>query len=241
MIIVEDIQKDIKKHRILKEINFSLEDNQIVALVGNNGAGKTTLMKVISGILDINGGSIHVNNENKSDYLEWAHNNVAYQSTNERDLSYKNTAKDNIIYYGILKGTKKKQILENLNYYLKYIKFENELVRKVEELSTGQKKIVKLLAVFCCNCKYLILDEPTEGLDIENINLIKDILIDMSKKRGKVLVISSHDLSFLADISTRYLFLKNGQVIKTIDSKLEVDSLTEIFVENQGEENEKIL
>lgn len=55
MIIVEDIQKDIKKHRILKEINFSLEDNQIVALVGNNGAGKTTLMKVISGILDING------------------------------------------------------------------------------------------------------------------------------------------------------------------------------------------
>ena len=66
MIIVEDIQKDIKKHRILKEINFSLEDNQIVALVGNNGAGKTTLMKVISGILDINGGSIHVNNENKS-------------------------------------------------------------------------------------------------------------------------------------------------------------------------------
>ena len=56
MIIVEDIQKDIKKHRILKEINFSLEDNQIVALVGNNGAGKTTLMKVISGILDINGG-----------------------------------------------------------------------------------------------------------------------------------------------------------------------------------------
>lgn len=104
-----------------------------------------------------------------------------------------------------------------------------------------RKKIVKLLAVFCCNCKYLILDEPTEGLDIENINLIKDILIDMSKKRGKVLVISSHDLSFLADISTRYLFLKNGQVIKTIDSKLEVDSLTEIFIENQGEENEKIL
>ena len=48
MIIVEDIQKDIKKHRILKEINFSLEDNQIVALVGNNGAGKTTLLSILS-------------------------------------------------------------------------------------------------------------------------------------------------------------------------------------------------
>lgn len=140
---MDNVSKKYGNKIILEKLNFELIlDNRLISLLGPNGAGKTTIMKLLSGIVCPYKGRIIVQDEDNQniDYLKWAQEHVAYLSPDERYLGYKNTAIDNILYYGIIKGIDKTLILTNLERFSSQIESKGLLEKRIEEMSTGQKK-----------------------------------------------------------------------------------------------------
>lgn len=202
MICLNKVKKYIGKNIILDNVDCLIDDtNGIVRLTGKNGAGKTTLLKVIAGIYDINSGNISYDDINTKYYMKWAHRNVVYISTDERNLFYKNSVYDNILYFALLKGVNKSNARVQIEKYLKVFDFERLKNRRVEELSTGQKKIVKILCGFCNDCHFVLFDEPTLGLDREHIELFYRGLNLLSQERKIIIV--SHDDVFIDNLTSK--------------------------------------
>ena len=164
-IVFNNVQKKYDKKIVFDNMNLNIDLNgEIISLLGPNGAGKTTLLKMIAGILFCNQGEIAYYDNVSSKkiegekYIKWANENVAYLSPSERYLSYKNTARDNILYYSFLKGIPKKKVIENMDEFCSMLNCSHLLDQRIEELSTGQKKIVKIISIFCTDLPVLLLD-----------------------------------------------------------------------------------
>jgi len=213
------------------DMSFSLQD-QAIGLVGPNGAGKTTIFKMLAGILVYNKGNIFIENQDKlevnsKDYIGWAHKNIAFIPANDRDLSYKHTVYDNIIYYGLLKGIKLIDIKSGIEKFSIGLRAENILHKRVESLSTGQKKNAQILCALCSNLSCIILDEPTSGLDID----AKSDFFNTIKKVSKntTVIISSHDVEFLSDFADNIYFTFNGKLKTKVSEKMERAEIYNIY------------
>lgn len=216
IIKLEHVYKRYSKSEIFQDFTHEfIIDNSVLAILGPNGAGKTTLMKLISGIVCQYKGEIKVlKNElgNNKTYIEWAHKNISYLSPDERYLSFKNNCIDNILYYGIIKGIDSQVIMQNLNDFMKYIDCQSYIHKRIEQLSTGQKKVIKLLSVFCTGIPILLLDEPTVGLDVDTREILIQVIKIMINISKSTIIISTHDLEFASSISTKQIFIFDGEV-----------------------------
>lgn len=235
---IRDLNKYFRKKLILKNINcnFSLDNNKIYGIVGPNGSGKTTLLKTISGILKAESGNIDIGENYK--YTKWVYSNIIYIFSGERGLKLKNTVRDNIIYYGILKGTDKQIILKNISEFSHIINFEDILEKRVDELSTGQRKKAAILCGLCSGMKIIIFDEPSNGLDIDAVIELTNILKVISEQFNITLIVSSHDIDFLSTIATDYIFLLKGQIKFHTDSVLSKEEITKKYIEMKNEVGE---
>ena len=229
IIKLDHITKKYDKTTIFNDVSYEFKiENSVSALLGPNIAGKTTFMKLISGILCQQNGNILVTDENldnKDSYVEWAHRNIAYLSPDERYLSYKNNGIDNILYFGIIKGIDKKIILQNLETFMQHIDCKSYINKRIEQLSTGQKKVTKLLSVFCTGLPILLLDEPTVGLDIDTRETLINVIKMLNSFSNNKLLISTHDIEFAATISEHQIYMYNGQIKLDHSGKHSIDEL----------------
>lgn len=212
---IKNLEKRYGKKSILTNINLDIPIDLpiVIGIVGKNGAGKSTLLKMISGILLPNQGEIFVSNLSHMDtYQHWAKKNIAYIQSGERGLKLKNTVRDNIIYYGLLKGTSEKEILTNIDKYSSLMKMEHLLGRKCESLSTGEKKKVQIMCGICSNVNILILDEPSNGLDISSVTELKNMIHYIKNNQNRIVMVSSHDMGFIKDIATKYIFFNDDKI-----------------------------
>jgi ABC-type multidrug transport system ATPase subunit len=214
-------------------LTFSLQDGAI-GVIGPNGAGKTTIFKMLAGILLYNKGNICIEDNNRvdinsSEYVSWAHENIAFIPASDRDLSYKHTVYDNIIYYGLLKGVKLVDIKSSIAKFAISLQAENILQKRVESLSTGQKKNAQLLCALCSNLSCIVLDEPTSGLDIDAkldfFNTIKKV------SETRTVIISSHDIEFLSDFADTLYFIFDGKLKMKVSEKMKKEEIYSIYEE----------
>ncbi|MEG0527217.1 MAG: ABC transporter ATP-binding protein [Longicatena sp.] len=230
---IDHITKKYEKSIIFRDLCYEFNiENSVTALLGPNGAGKTTFMKLISGILCQHSGSIQVidsDSEISDSYVEWAHKNIAYLSPDERYLSFKNNGIDNILYFGIIKGVDKKTILQNLEIFMQHIECKSYINKRIEQLSTGQKKVIKLLSIFCTGLPILLLDEPTVGLDIDTREILIEMISLLSNCSNNKVIISTHDLDFAASISSNQIYIYNGEIKLEHSGKNSVDELKEQY------------
>ncbi|EOS60501.1 hypothetical protein C815_01363 [Firmicutes bacterium M10-2] len=196
--------KDIVLDRL--DLRFPVQGG-IVSFLGPNGIGKTTIMKLLSGILLPTSGTIATTEGKGKDYDAWARQNVAYCSSDDRYLSYKLTGIENIVRYGVLKGVDKAQVLTWLESFASCLDSTTFLNKRVEQMSTGQKKMTKVLSCFASGYPVLILDEPTNGLDEESRSRLIETIGRMKEKAACSLFVSSHDLGFIHQITDTHLFL----------------------------------
>ena len=242
MIEFKNVQKKYDKKIVFEDMNLSINLNgEIISLLGPNGSGKTTLLKMIAGILFCNKGDItyydsdQIKKIENEKYIRWANENVAYLSPSERYLSYKNTSRDNILYYSLLKGIPKKKVEENMQKFCRILDCEYLLDQRIEELSTGQKKIIKIISVFCTDLPILLLDEPTLGLDVDAKENLLDcirLLVDNTKCN---VIISSHDLDFVSRITYKHIFIFEGKIKEVIENKIEYSELLKKYKEIKGD------
>ena len=225
MLEVVNIEKSYGKKKILHDISFSIEKGQIKALVGPNGSGKTTLMNTMTNLLKRDGGQVLVDGEEFKD--EKIFNYISFFK-DEKILDENLYGMDYLNYIkNVYKRTK-----DDVDRVIKEIGIESFVKSKTGSYSLGMKKKLMLAMDFLPQRDIILLDEPLSGLDPTSV--IKMMaLIKKKAKDGQGILISSHSLNDIDEITNNILFLKDGKILEEV---LE----NEKFIEIITSDNEKL-
>ncbi|MDD7305280.1 MAG: ABC transporter ATP-binding protein [Peptoniphilaceae bacterium] len=210
------------------EIDFN--KNNVFALIGPNGAGKTTILKVISGIYYFKSGNINQDLSSK-DYPIWARDNISFLQAGDRGIRFRNSVYDNVRYYGALKGINPQKTIDLYNRYSNILSMEEFKNRNVGDLSTGEVKKASLLCCLCSDSKIIILDEPSEGLDIDSKIKLQKIIGKISEETNTKFIISTHDLDFISDLADNYTFISKGKNTYQYSSRMNIEEIKQKFLE----------
>lgn len=225
MLEVVNIEKSYGKKKILHDISFSIEKGQIKALVGPNGSGKTTLMNTMTNLLKRDGGQVLVDGKEFKD--EKIFNHISFFK-DEKILDENLYGMDYLNYIkNVYKRTK-----DDVDRVIKEIGIESFVKSKTGSYSLGMKKKLMLAMDFLPQRDIILLDEPLSGLDPTSV--IKMMaLIKKKAKDGQGILISSHSLNDIDEITNNILFLKDGKILEEV---LE----NEKFIEIISRDNEKL-
>lgn len=201
------VSKHFKKKTVLDNVNFAIEDDEIIGLVGRSGAGKTTLFRLFLGIYKPSSGEIFFQGKKITSKIK---KDVGFASQ-ENSFYLTLTVEENLRYFGMVYNLPSKEVKKRIGKLLKLMQLEGARKTKAMNLSGGMKRRLGLAIALIHDPSILILDEPTTGLDIiigENIwNLIMKI-----NKLGKTVIVSSHNLTEIEKYCTAIAFISKGQV-----------------------------
>jgi len=208
MLEVKNISKSYDELKALDNLSFSVNEGEIFGLLGTNGAGKTTTFRMIIGLLEPDSGTITLDNKK----IDYSMTDKIGFLTEERSLFPKMTVKEQIIYYGELKGLKKKDILNRLDYWLERFQISEYKNHIIKELSKGNQQKIQFISAVIHEPKLLILDEPFSALDPFNVSIMMDALKEISKK-GTIVIFSSHHMEHVEMFCEKLLILVKGKCI----------------------------
>lgn len=208
MLKVEHVTKYYDKLKAVDDLSFEVKDGEIFGLLGVNGAGKTTTFRMITGLLDITSGEITFDGK-KIDYS--VTDKIGFL-TEERSLLTKLTVFEQAKLYGGLKGLDEGEIEKRLDTLLKKLEITDYKNKKIKELSKGNQQKVQLIMSILNEPKLLILDEPFSGLDPINIELFKDLIMDL-KKKGTSIIFSSHRMDHVEFFCDSLVILVKGKTV----------------------------
>lgn len=208
MLKVENVTKYYGTNLAVDHLSFTVDDGEIFGLLGSNGAGKTTTFRMIMGLLDATSGKITLDGK-KIDYS--VTDKIGFV-TEERSLLTKMTVKEQIIYYGRLKGLSEKEILKRLDDWLERFQIKEYKNRKIKELSKGNQQKIQFISAVINEPKLLILDEPFTGLDPINVKLLKEAIYSLQKK-GCSIIFSSHQMEHIEQFCEKLVILVKGKTV----------------------------
>ncbi|MDG9733702.1 ATP-binding cassette domain-containing protein [Leuconostoc pseudomesenteroides] len=207
-LILENISKKIQHQQVLKNVCFELNEGEIVGLVGRNGAGKTTLFRTIVGEMKADFGRIGLDDQ---DYVRTisVHDQLFYVDMPENWLAH-------------YTPNKIKSIL-SLSYKDFYSDWYDERIKqfnlnskkRVQTYSKGMRALFTIIVGFASRARYVLLDEPLDGLDVLIRDQVKQLIIDRVNKNNTTVLIASHNLIELDTLVDRILLLKDGSINMT--------------------------
>lgn len=206
-LVLEHVSKNFAGHQAVQDLSLTLDQPAIFGLLGTNGAGKTTTIRMILGIITKDQGKITWNNQP-----------VTRKSVNfgylpeERGIYPKIKTCDQLAYFAKLKGMDQASAAESINHWAKRLKVEEYLNLPAEKLSKGNQQKIQFIAAILHDPDLIILDEPFSGLDPVNTELLKNVIIDLSKK-GKYIIMSTHQMSVIEEFCTSVLILNRGKTV----------------------------
>lgn len=212
---IKEVFKTIDKEEVLSGINLQIAEGEIYGFLGPNGAGKTTLMKCMLSLSTITSGSIEIFGKNLQEHREEILSQVG--SIIETPSFYENfTAKEILEIHAQYMG---KTITESdVIRALRMVGLKNT-TKKVKDFSLGMRQRLGLARAFLTKPKLLILDEPINGLDPIGIQEIRNLLLSLSMEYGITILISSHILSEISQITDKIGFIKNGEMVEQVSMK----------------------
>lgn len=205
MIRAEHIQKRFKKLQALDDVSAEFKSGQVVSLIGPNGSGKTTLIKAILGIVKPDSGQIYFNHQ-------LVNKEVAYRSYigyMPQIGRYPDNMKIGQVIE-MIRNIRNHKGKGDEELFCEY-RMETMLDKSMRSLSGGTRQKVSAVLAFLFNPDVLILDEPTAGLDPLASEILKDKII-REKQKGKLILITSHILSDLDELTTDVMYLQDGKV-----------------------------
>lgn len=213
----KDLTKKYKDFTAVDHVNITIHKGDIYGLIGRNGAGKTTLMKMITTLTDKTSGEFSLFGEEEA----LTENKRRIGCLIENPAFFPNlTAYENLNYYSIQKGIiNKKQIEEAL----KLVDLTNAKNKKFKNFSLGMKQRLGIAFAILDNPDFIILDEPINGLDPIGISDLRDTFKKLNEEKDITILISSHILSELYAVATRFCIIEKGKVIKEL-TKEELDN-----------------
>lgn len=206
MIQIENISKRFKKLQALHAISVDMAKGQVISLIGPNGSGKTTLIKSILGLVKPDSGTILFNGTAIDEKVEYRRQ-IGYMPQIGR---YPDNMKIGQLFDMVKNIRHDGKPLDEELYY--GFKLDTIVDKNMRALSGGTRQKVSAALAFLFGAEVLILDEPTAGLDPLSSELLKD-KIRTEKEKGKLILITSHILSDLEELTTDVLYLQEGKKI----------------------------
>lgn len=212
-ITVNNISKHFGSQKALNEINFDISKGEIVGFLGPNGAGKSTLMKILTGYLKADSGNANIDGLNLEDNVAEIQKRIGYLPEHN-PLYTEMFVREYLGFNASVYKTDKNRVEE----VIKLTGLTPEANKKIDQLSKGYRQRVGLAAALLHDPEVLILDEPTTGLDpnqlVEIRNLIKNIGKNNAEgKPGKTVFLSTHIMQEVEAICDRVIIINNGNIV----------------------------
>ena len=206
---VNNLSKKYDEKLVLENITFQQKEGEIISLIGTSGIGKSTLLKCLSGLTNINSGSVVLNGD-KIHKQEASFRKIAYVFQESPLFPHINVI-DNILF------NLSEYDQEKLNNLLEKTEVKALVKRFPYELSGGENQRVAIVRSLIRNPDLLLLDEPFSNLDTVNKRYVKEIVFEIIKESNLTTIIVNHDIEESLEISDRIMIINNG-IIESIDS-----------------------
>lgn len=218
ILTVEKLNKSFGKKKVLKDVSFNVQPGKIVGLVGPNGAGKTTIMKAILGLFDFQSGSILIDGKDVS-------------ITKHQALSEVGALIEYPGIYPFLTGMQHLELFadnaaeskKDIQNIIDELQIGSYINRKAKAYSLGMKQKLGIALALLNNPKFVILDEPMNGLDPKATKELRNLILSLAKK-GTTFLISSHILSELEKLVDEIVVIDKGKIIKQTSMEALSDS-----------------
>jgi ABC-2 type transport system ATP-binding protein len=215
MIRISNLKKQFGETTASNIPSFTINDGDILGLVGNNGAGKTTLFRMMLDLLKPDEGIVEINGVNPALSEEWKHITGAY--IDEGFLIDYLTPEEYFSFIGKISGMPQKEMEEKFQLYEALAGGEVFGQKKlIRNLSAGNKQKVGIISALIREPKLVILDEPFNFLDPTSQNVLKRTLTQYAERTHATILISSHNLQHTVDISSRIALLEKGVIIRDL-------------------------
>lgn len=213
MIAVDALAKRFGAVQAVSRVTFTAPDGRVTGLLGPNGAGKTTTLRLISTLLVPSAGSVRV------DGIDAARDPLAVRSrigalSDARGLYGRLTARENIAYYGELRGLDGRRIAQSVARLASLLEFEPLLDRRTDGFSQGERMKVAIARALVHDPPNVILDEPTNGLDVMTTRSLREAVRRL-REAGKCVLFSSHVMQEVAALCDEIVIVSHGVVAAT--------------------------
>lgn len=212
VITVKDMTKRFGSLTAVREANFTVKKGEVVGFVGANGAGKSTTINALLGFIAPTAGQIELFSRTvKPSSAHQQHQQIGFAS-GDMELPARLTGKQYLQFVSHQSKADTTERLADLSQ-----RFKPQLNKKIGSLSRGNKQKIALMAAFLTNPKLVILDEPTSGLD----PIMQEAFLGLVRQetaRGTTIFMSSHYLGEVADVCSRIILMREGQIIKDISA-----------------------
>ncbi|MGN0250303.1 MAG: ABC transporter ATP-binding protein [Oliverpabstia sp.] len=208
MIQLEKINKKIKGNQVLNNISYTFEKGKVYGLYGINGSGKTMLLRAISGLLRMDSGKVIIDGETLGETISFSPNTGIVIENMELLPEY--SAKKNL---EILSKIKKTANEEDIRRALKRVGLDPDSDKKVKKFSLGMKQRLNIAQAIFEKQEIILLDEPTNALDEDGVNLIYNIVKE-EKEREATIIVSTHHKEDLEELCDVILKISAGKIVK---------------------------
>lgn len=219
IIEIKHLSKSFGDHKVLKDIDFSVNKGEVVCIIGSSGSGKSTLLRCVNLLEKPTGGEIIYNGEN---ILDDKHDIYKYRTKlgmvfQQFNLFNNHNVLSNCVV-GQMKvlGRSREEAEKVAMKYLEIVGMSNYINAKPKQLSGGQKQRVAIARALSMEPDVILFDEPTSALDPEMIQEVLDVLVGLSKENITMVVVT-HEMGFAKQVADRIVFMDSGEIIE--DSK----------------------
>ncbi len=230
---VINLSKSYKTKKAVNNINFKINENEIVGLLGPNGCGKTTTIGMILGLLKPTNGQVLINGKNiENNKISILHKMNFISPYIE--LPKKLTVNQNLIVYGKLYNIQ--NLNERINFLSEKLRLGDLLDKITGELSSGQKNRVSLAKALINDPTVLLLDEPTAALDPETADFIRTFLEKYKEEKKISVLLASHNMDEVKRLCNSVMMMKDGTIVDSgtpedLIRKYGQKNLEEVFLE----------
>lgn len=233
---IKQVAKQYGSQQALKDFDLTVKEGDIVGIAGRNGAGKTTLFRIITGLTPQYNGSVSIFGSKNARELNQQRHLVG---TIIEDPAFipEMTAAQNLEFYRLERGISDKS---RVNDMLELVGLAQTGRKKVKDFSLGMKQRLAIALALIHRPKLLIFDEPTNGLDPEGIIQVRELLLQLAKDDQLTILVSSHILSELEHLATRFVIIEKGQKIEAF-TKEELQEKIQSYYELNVSEPERAI
>jgi ABC-2 type transport system ATP-binding protein len=203
---VKNVSKTYGGRTVVDNVSFNVTSGEILGLIGPNGAGKTTNIRMIMDVIKPDSGAVLLFDQKFRNELK---SQIGYLPE-ERGLYRKKPIIDSMVYLATLKGMDAARARTRADEWLTRVNMQAHRNKKIEELSHGMAQIVQFLVTILHDPKFIILDEPFNGLDPVNVKMVKDIIMDL-KNQGMAIMMSTHRINEVEELCDRVFMIDKGK------------------------------
>ena len=198
---------------VLKNFNLTINDGEMVAILGHNGSGKSTIAKIMMGLLEVENGEIYINDKLLSaDTIEECRNHMSIIFQNPDNQFVGVTVKDDIAFGLENKNLPREEIIKRIDKYLRLVSMEKFIEHAPEELSGGQKQRVAIAGALAMESELMIFDESTSMLDPKGTKEVNKMIKKIKNENNKTIIVITHNLEE-ASYADRVIVLNSGEVV----------------------------